>query len=124
MIIATFLSQTFLLFNLKNHILHTCKNRCLSYPGKTKSLIKDYALSVYDAEILTREKSTADFFEEACKIASTLASKKEKTVDAKSIANWIINKKIDTTSLLPAHCIEMILQQTAVVSLITMNLML
>lgn len=48
----------------------------------------DYALPEYDAEILTREKPLAEYFEEAVK-------KKPENLDAKAIANWIINKKID-----------------------------
>jgi len=48
----------------------------------------DYALSTYDAEILTREKPLADYFESAVK-------SKQANLDAKAIANWIINKKID-----------------------------
>ncbi len=49
---------------------------------------KEYALSTYDAEILTREKPLADYFEMAIK-------KKPENLDAKAIANWIINKKIE-----------------------------
>ena len=49
---------------------------------------KEYALPSYDAEILTREKTLADYFESAAK-------KKTENLDAKAIANWIINKKID-----------------------------
>jgi len=48
----------------------------------------EYALPEYDAEILTREKQLADYFEEAVK-------KGQENLDAKAIANWIINKKID-----------------------------
>lgn len=49
---------------------------------------KEFTLPVYDAEILTREKSLADYFEKA-------VDQKTDGIDAKAIANWIINKKID-----------------------------
>jgi aspartyl-tRNA(Asn)/glutamyl-tRNA(Gln) amidotransferase subunit B len=49
---------------------------------------KEYLLPAYDAEILTREKALADYFEKTIK-------QKPKRLDAKAIANWIINKKID-----------------------------
>lgn len=50
---------------------------------------KDYQLSSYDAEILTREKGLADYFEESVRIG------KENNITAKNIANTIINKKND-----------------------------
>jgi aspartyl-tRNA(Asn)/glutamyl-tRNA(Gln) amidotransferase subunit B len=49
---------------------------------------KEYALPSYDAEILTREKLLADYFEQAVK-------QKPENLETKAIANWIINKKID-----------------------------
>ncbi len=48
---------------------------------------KEYNLPEYNAEILTRDKLLADYFEETVK--------KVKDIDAKTIANWIINKKVD-----------------------------
>jgi aspartyl-tRNA(Asn)/glutamyl-tRNA(Gln) amidotransferase subunit B len=42
---------------------------------------RDYALSVYDADVLVAERTTADFFEE-------VASGR----DAKAAANWVINE--------------------------------
>ncbi|HSX40437.1 MAG TPA: Asp-tRNA(Asn)/Glu-tRNA(Gln) amidotransferase subunit GatB [Candidatus Saccharimonadales bacterium] len=59
---------------------------------------KDFGLSDYDAEILTREKETADYFEEA-----VLVSKNK--VLPKTIANWMINKKVDSQQTLPAALI-------------------
>ena len=55
---------------------------------KLKRFIKKFALPLYDAEILTREITTADYFEEA-------ASTNQADVKPKDIANWIINKKVD-----------------------------
>jgi aspartyl-tRNA(Asn)/glutamyl-tRNA(Gln) amidotransferase subunit B len=72
---------------------------------------KEYALPAYDAEILTREKSLADYFEETMKIA------KEHTLTAKDIANTIIHKKIDHETILPAHLVKTIIEskQTVVI---------
>ncbi len=72
---------------------------------------KEYALSSYDAEILTREKSTADFFEEAVSVG------KKHNITAKQIANIIINKKPDLTSTLPANLIQDITQSKNVQSI-------
>jgi aspartyl-tRNA(Asn)/glutamyl-tRNA(Gln) amidotransferase subunit B len=43
--------------------------------------VRDYALSIYDADVLSAERDTADFFEQ-------VASGR----DAKSAANWVINE--------------------------------
>jgi len=59
---------------------------------KSKRFEKEFALPPYDAEILTREKLLADFFEET-------VNNKQGNIDAKAIANWIINKKIDHTKI-------------------------
>jgi aspartyl-tRNA(Asn)/glutamyl-tRNA(Gln) amidotransferase subunit B len=51
-------------------------------PDEKKSrLVRDYALSVYDADVLSAERDTADFFEQ-------VASGR----DAKLAANWVINE--------------------------------
>ncbi len=50
--------------------------------------IKEFSLPEYDAEILTREKPLADFFEEAVKAGT------EQKIKPKEIANFIINKKV------------------------------
>jgi aspartyl-tRNA(Asn)/glutamyl-tRNA(Gln) amidotransferase subunit B len=48
---------------------------------KMERFIKDYALSLYDAQLLTNERAPADYFE-------TVA----KGRDAKAAANWVINE--------------------------------
>jgi len=48
---------------------------------KKARLVRDYALSVYDADVLCTERDTADFFEQ-------VASGR----DAKAAANWVINE--------------------------------
>lgn len=62
---------------------------------------KDYALPAYDAEILTREKGLADYFEKVVKNQS-------KNLDAKTIANWIINKKVDYKKITPEELLKQI----------------
>ncbi|OGH19460.1 MAG: hypothetical protein A3F31_01860 [Candidatus Levybacteria bacterium RIFCSPHIGHO2_12_FULL_38_12] len=65
---------------------------------------KEYKLNEYDAEILTREQELADYFEEAVKVG------KEHNITSKSIANTIINRKINTEQVLPAELIKNIIQ--------------
>jgi aspartyl-tRNA(Asn)/glutamyl-tRNA(Gln) amidotransferase subunit B len=48
---------------------------------KKARLVRDYGLSVYDADVLSAERDTADFFEQ-------VASGR----DAKAAANWVINE--------------------------------
>ncbi len=68
---------------------------------KTMRFEKDYALPAYDAEILTREKPLADYFEIVIK-------QKRDGLDAKAIANWIINKKIDYENVSPEELLKQI----------------
>lgn len=63
---------------------------------------KNYELADYDAEILTREKETADYFEEAVKVGAG------HMITPKQIANVVINKKINILSTLPARLIAQI----------------
>ena len=68
---------------------------------------KQYALSPYDAEIITRERQTADFFDEAVKICET------HQIIPKQIANVIINKKPNLEKTSPAQLIKSIKNQHA-----------
>ncbi len=88
---------------------------------KFNRFIKEYGLTKYDTEILTRERSLADYFEEAVKVSKSviLGSKVtpgsdsgQASMTSKKIANHIINKKIDIQQTLPAQLIETILQST------------
>lgn len=63
---------------------------------------KIYALPLQDAQILTRDRETADFYEETVKIGE------KNNITAKQIANFIINRKIDTSTSLPARIVETI----------------
>lgn len=62
---------------------------------KIARFTKQFELSEYNAEILTREKSLATFFEAA------VDAGKAKDVSAKQIANFIINKKISPSETTP-----------------------
>ena len=64
---------------------------------------KEYSLSEYDCEILTRDFELANYFEEAVKAGQVV------NLTPKQIANHIINKKIDISNILPAKLIEEIL---------------
>ncbi len=71
---------------------------------KLQRFKSEFSLSVYDSEILTRERTLADYFEEAVKVG------KEHGISPKQIANIIINKKINIDDILPAKIIEMIVE--------------
>ncbi len=73
---------------------------------KQKRFEEEYSLTGYDAEILIRERSIADYFEEAVKVGS------KHNVTGKQIANYIINKKPDIESTVPAELVELVLATT------------
>lgn len=80
---------------------------------------RQHGLLYYDAEILTREKSTADYFEKAVKrnqesplrqgFAGQAKIKDQKEITAKDIANWIINKNVDIKKITPEELLSQIL---------------
>ena len=69
---------------------------------KSTRFQKQYNLSAYDAELLTKDVSLSNYFEEAVKLTSELSPKQ--------IANNIINKKIDPSTILPAKLVGEILK--------------
>jgi len=75
--------------------------------AKLERFIKAFGLSSYDAEILAREQSLADYFEESVTVG------KEHGVNPKQIANMIINKKVNADDTMPAGLIELIKAETA-----------
>lgn len=86
--------------------LDTLKTKLPELPDdKITRYIKDFNLSAYDAEILTREIELADFFSEAVKVAG-------EKLTPKQIANYMINKKISAKDIVPAQLIEEILENT------------
>lgn len=56
---------------------------------KIARFVKEFGLSEYDAEILTRERTSAANFEDL------VIAGKDKAITPKQIANYLINKKID-----------------------------
>ena len=88
----------------KESVLKNLKNTLPEFASeKINRFIKEYSISNYDAEILTRDKESADYFEEAVRIAN------KHNILAKKIANEIINKKINIKEILPAKLIQIIL---------------
>lgn len=74
--------------------------------AKFERFKKEFNLSDYDGEILTREKPMAEFFEEAVKVG------KKHNVNPKQIANFLINRDVDVNATLPAQLIQIILNST------------
>ncbi|HSD98426.1 MAG TPA: Asp-tRNA(Asn)/Glu-tRNA(Gln) amidotransferase subunit GatB [Patescibacteria group bacterium] len=70
--------------------------------AKKGRFVEQYGLTNYNADLLTRTDAMSRYFEEVVKIG------KEQLVDAKTIANTIINKKIDTETVLPAELVKSI----------------
>ncbi len=75
---------------------------------KRKRFIEEYELSEYAAEILTREKSTADYFDE------TAQTGKSAHISAKQIANMMINKKPDLKKITPKQLIKQIIEESQI----------
>ncbi len=67
---------------------------------KKGRFIKEYGLSVYNAELLTRTRELAEYFEETAKVG------KEHGIEPTKLANTIINKKVDIEKVLPAELIK------------------
>lgn len=81
---------------VESHILDL-KSQMPELPdAKMQRFVHQYHLSRYDAEILTRERILADYFEEAVRVGEPVG------VYAKQIANTIINKKVSVETVLPA----------------------
>jgi aspartyl-tRNA(Asn)/glutamyl-tRNA(Gln) amidotransferase subunit B len=75
---------------------------------KRERFIKDFSLTHYDAEILTRDIETAAYFEHA------VAAGKAKKISPKQLANFIINKKPDLNSVSVDTMLSHITEATAV----------
>lgn len=70
---------------------------------KIKRFEKKYSLPKAGSLILTKERNTADYFEEAVSLG------KAHGLTPKQIANFIVNRKIDVSAILPAKLVEEIL---------------
>lgn len=77
---------------------------------KKERFMKEYGLSDYDATILTETRERAEYFEENAKCQ--MSNAKYKDITLKTIANWIINKKVDVEKVTPAQLVDHILQST------------
>ncbi|OGH19307.1 MAG: hypothetical protein A2868_03940 [Candidatus Levybacteria bacterium RIFCSPHIGHO2_01_FULL_40_15b] len=84
------------ILNIKKQIPELPDEKITRFMGK-------YKITDYDADILTRERSIADYFEQAVKDGS------KHKLTAKQIANYIINKKPDIEKTVPAELAELIL---------------
>ena len=71
--------------------------------AKLIRFVREYGLSPYDIEILTREKAQAYYFEEVITLG------KVHEITPKQIANFIINKKPDIPAMHPADLIKQII---------------
>ncbi|MEK9178177.1 MAG: Asp-tRNA(Asn)/Glu-tRNA(Gln) amidotransferase subunit GatB [Patescibacteria group bacterium] len=69
---------------------------------KVKRYIKDYKITPYDAEILTRDSAVSEYFENSVKASGNKVSPKQ-------IANLIINKKIDIDKVSSEELINQII---------------
>lgn len=75
--------------------------------AKCKRFEEEYKLDKKVAKQLTESKQFADYFEDAVKDGIKFK------VDPKTIANYIINTKVDIENLLPAEVIKAILEKTS-----------
>ncbi|MDP2930472.1 MAG: Asp-tRNA(Asn)/Glu-tRNA(Gln) amidotransferase subunit GatB, partial [bacterium] len=68
---------------------------------KIERFIAEYKLNGYNAEILCQEKFLADYFEKTVKLKAG-----NQELEAKEIANWIINKNPDINTISPEKLLE------------------
>jgi len=74
-----------------------------------------YSLNDQDSGLLTETRKLADYFEECIKVTKKIGLVDE--ISAKKIANWLINKRPDMETVLPAKFIEEIRNAVMVVEL-------
>ena len=94
---------------------------------KLLRFIKQYSLSEYQAGILTANQEMANYFEKSVKFAKDTSGVTRPAspqggrgspdgerikITPKIIANWLINKRVDTNKISPAQFVQMILQKT------------
>jgi len=79
--------------------------------AKIKRFQKEYGLSSVDAEQLAETREKAQYFENC--IAYILSHKDYEMITAKSLANTIINKRIEYESLTPEECVKSIAEGIA-----------
>lgn len=90
-------------FSFTDAQLEETKRQLPELPAsKRKRFEKEYKLPPHYANILTQTRSLADYFEEAVKVG------REHSIQAKKVADVIVNKKLDIEKILPAKLIEML----------------
>jgi aspartyl-tRNA(Asn)/glutamyl-tRNA(Gln) amidotransferase subunit B len=90
--------------------IHEMRARLPELPGPRRERFqRDYALSSYEADILTQGRGLADYFEEAARASGK----------AKAVANWVLNellrevpadddRAVAATSIPPAHLVGLL----------------
>lgn len=97
--------------NLTDSQISNLKLKLPELPSqKAARFVTEFGLTEYNSEILTRDKSLANYYEEAAKVGTKYS------INAKTIANWLINKKTNTDELLPAALIKIIVEQSTISS--------
>ena len=85
--------------------VHTLKESLPELPDTKRTRFEEtYQLNAYDSGLLTGTIKVALYFEEAVRVASDIAQE----ITPKTIANWMINRKIDVDEVLPAELINRI----------------
>jgi len=95
------------------------KNQIPEMPDtKLTRFMKDYELGEYDALQLTTSLPTANYYEESIKCSKSITSTTGIIINPKTIANWIINKKVDINKVSPKELLQTISQmgQTSQIS--------
>ncbi|MBI2032844.1 MAG: Asp-tRNA(Asn)/Glu-tRNA(Gln) amidotransferase subunit GatB [Candidatus Levybacteria bacterium] len=96
-------------FRWRESQISNFKSQMPELPDVKKSRFEqEYKLSTYDAEILTREKFTAEYFEGA------IVDGKKFGLNVKQIANYLINKRPNIEEVLPAQLIQGIVSSSKV----------
>jgi len=72
---------------------------------KEARFVDEYGINEASIRILTDTKELAEHFEEAVKLG------KEKSIDPKQVANYIINQKVDMGETSPAQVMELVLSK-------------
>jgi aspartyl-tRNA(Asn)/glutamyl-tRNA(Gln) amidotransferase subunit B len=84
-----------------NEYLDELRSQIPELPNeKRMRFIKEFGLSGYNAELLVRTVELAAYFEEAVRVG------KDHKMEPKTIANTLLNKKVDIEKILPAELIK------------------
>ncbi len=93
---------------LDHNLVSTIKNTLPELPApKAHRFQQMYGLTDYAANILVDDLLIANYFEEAVRVGG----------DPKETANWLVNKRVDVATVLPAQLVELQKASKAVTSL-------